>query len=556
MRATPWGVGAHAPRRTALRIRTPRPPVATGGCPAETSPRTTRGGEPRGLRSSVRPDNDAERAGEFFRCARAGVGRVSVTGLEIHDRARARRARHATAEGLSRGRNQVASHDDTTQKTWDELPFGALEVPPGYIAPKPKAPEPRTQFAPIPVEPQAAPSAQRSAGEHKDWRPQESRRGSARRGGRRRQRGDREQQGDQGPSAANEQGHAAAPSDAPDRNGAQTQREASAEDHAGSGAEAAHSNGNAQAFEQRGPDSGRPEWGQGRRRRRRGRRGHGDFQRDQAPGGQQGAPRAEFNDPARSGEALAPGADAPTTEEGTDVARGAPAEAQRDQGQRREWRDRRGGQRERSNEPRERNDTQVLSGMFLSEHGGFGVLRRQEAQYLPSKEDIWVPQHLVQRFKLRDGSIITGPCGRGTQHKFQLNNVDNVDGKDPREVMGLVAFKKLTSIDPDFHYQVGDVSGDVSMRILDVLCPVGRGSRGLIVAPPRSGKTILMRKFAAAIEQGYPDVKLMVLLVDERPEEATEWKRSTKGEVYVSTNDEQTKNHVQIAEVVWHRCQR
>jgi transcription termination factor Rho len=117
-------------------------------------------------------------------------------------------------------------------------------------------------------------------------------------------------------------------------------------------------------------------------------------------------------------------------------------------------------------------------------------------------------------------------------------------------------FKQLTSIDPDFHYAVGDVQGDVSMRVLDVVCPVGRGSRGLIVAPPRSGKTILMRKFANAITEGYPDVNLIVLLVDERPEEATEWQRSTKGQVFVSTNDEDTKNHVEIAEVVFKRCQR
>jgi transcription termination factor Rho len=103
---------------------------------------------------------------------------------------------------------------------------------------------------------------------------------------------------------------------------------------------------------------------------------------------------------------------------------------------------------------------------------------------------------------------------------------------------------------------VGDIQGDVSMRVLDVICPVGRGSRGLIVAPPRSGKTILMRKFANAITEGYPDVHLMVLLIDERPEEATEWKRTTKGQVFVSTNDEDTKNHVELAEAVFCRCQR
>ena len=148
----------------------------------------------------------------------------------------------------------MASHDDTTQKTWDELPFGALEVPPGYVAPKPKAPEPRTQFAPIPVEPQIPPSVQRSAGEHKDWRPQENRRGSARRGGRRRQRGDREQGGEQGAPSSNEAGQALAPSDGSERNGSGVERsefarEAAPEQSGGSGADTSLANGNAPAFE-------------------------------------------------------------------------------------------------------------------------------------------------------------------------------------------------------------------------------------------------------------------------------------------------------------------
>ena len=194
--------------------------------------------------------------------------------------------------------------------------------------------------------------------------------------------------------------------------------------------------------------------------------------------------------------------------------------------------------------------------MLVLEPGGWGLLRRIEAQYLPSKDDVWVPQHLIARLKLRDGSVISGPCTRGQQHKYELKAVDTVDGKDPREVLNLVPFKKLVSIDPDFHYAAGDITGDVSMRVLDIISPVGRGSRGLIVAPPRSGKTILMRKFANAITEGYPDVHLMVLLVDERPEEATEWKRATKGEVFVSTNDEDTRNHVALAEVVWKRATR
>jgi transcription termination factor Rho len=198
----------------------------------------------------------------------------------------------------------------------------------------------------------------------------------------------------------------------------------------------------------------------------------------------------------------------------------------------------------------------VGSGMFMADKGGFGTLRKLENQYLPTKQDIFVPQRLVQRFKLREGAIVEGPLGKGKKYKYELEGVTKVDGKDPKDLAQLRAFKSLTTIDPDFHYAVGDVTGDVSMRILDIIAPIGRGQRGLIVAQPRTGKTTLMRQFAKGIELGYPDVHLFVLLVDERPEEATDWVRSTKGQVFVSTSDEPPKNHVRLAEAVWKRCQR
>ncbi|MBK7877870.1 MAG: transcription termination factor Rho [Planctomycetes bacterium] len=196
------------------------------------------------------------------------------------------------------------------------------------------------------------------------------------------------------------------------------------------------------------------------------------------------------------------------------------------------------------------------TGMLVKEFGGIHVLRQLEHQYLQSKADIFVPDRLVHQHRLREGAIVTGRIGRGQKHKYALNDVFQVDGKDPQEVKNLPEFKSLTSIDPDFHYAVGDATGAVEMRIMDILCPVGRGQRGLIVAPPRAGKTTILRQFAKGIEVGYPDVHLFVLLVDERPEEATEWKRATKGQVFVSTSDESAKTHVQLAEGVWKRCQR
>ncbi|MFN0241457.1 MAG: transcription termination factor Rho [Planctomycetota bacterium] len=195
-------------------------------------------------------------------------------------------------------------------------------------------------------------------------------------------------------------------------------------------------------------------------------------------------------------------------------------------------------------------------GMYVAEGTTWGVLRQLEHQYLPSRQDIFVPERLVSQHRLREGAIVSGRIGRGQKHKYALIDVTTVDDKSPNEVKSLPVFKTLTTIDPDFHYAVGDATGDVSMRILDLICPVGRGQRGLIVAPPRAGKTTIMRQFAKGIEVGYPDVALMVLLVDERPEEATEWKRSTNGQVFVSTADESPKNHVQLAEVVWKRATR
>jgi transcription termination factor Rho len=135
--------------------------------------------------------------------------------------------------------------------------------------------------------------------------------------------------------------------------------------------------------------------------------------------------------------------------------------------------------------------------------------------------------------------------------------VHSIDGKSPRDAQLVPQFKNLVTVDPDFHYAVGDASGETTMRIMDLLCPVGRGQRGLIVAPPRTGKTTLLRHFAKGVSEGYPDVHLFVLLVDERPEEATDWKRSaTKAHVFASTSDESPKTHVQLAEAVWARCMR
>ncbi len=199
-----------------------------------------------------------------------------------------------------------------------------------------------------------------------------------------------------------------------------------------------------------------------------------------------------------------------------------------------------------------------MEGLLVLEKANHGQLRRREHGFLPSRDDVHVAPWQVQKYGLREGSLVQGRYRRGQgRNKWDLVEVLQVDGCDPREQRNVPAFKSLVTIDPDFHYALGDGSGEVSLKVVDCLCPIGRGQRGLIVASPRSGKTVLLQQIAKAVEQVYPDVHLMVLLVDERPEEATEWRRSVqRGEVFVSTNDEPAKKHVELAEVVWRRARR
>jgi transcription termination factor Rho len=202
---------------------------------------------------------------------------------------------------------------------------------------------------------------------------------------------------------------------------------------------------------------------------------------------------------------------------------------------------------------RQGGEVREVEGMVVLEHASHGRLRSFEHSLMPHKNDVHISPRFVQQFQLRDGEIVKGTYGRGQgKNKYDLVEIQSIDGLDPREAKKLPHFKRLTSIDPDFHYAVGDGSRDTSLRIIDLICPIGRGQRGLIVAPPRSGKTILLQKFSHAIEEIYPEVELIVLLVDERPEEATEWKRTVqRGKVFVSTNDELHRNHVELCEAVW-----
>jgi transcription termination factor Rho len=190
---------------------------------------------------------------------------------------------------------------------------------------------------------------------------------------------------------------------------------------------------------------------------------------------------------------------------------------------------------------------------------GYGFLRSIERNFEPSPDDLFVPTAAVRRYGLRLGSYIEGTIGppRGRGGNYAIERVDRVDGIDPEAAFNRPAYKQLVSIDPTEQYLMEDGSGDLTLRVIDLLTPIGKGQRALITASPRSGKTIILQKIAKRIMEGYPETHLMVLLIDERPEEATDFSRViTHGEVIYSTNDEPPSHGVRVAELAAERAKR
>ena len=207
-----------------------------------------------------------------------------------------------------------------------------------------------------------------------------------------------------------------------------------------------------------------------------------------------------------------------------------------------------------------KQELQSCTGIIEIRKDGGGFLRQSSNDLMAKDSDPMLPKDLVQRFALKNGSLIVGSgfCSSGHQ-SARVNKVDTIDGQTPSEYRRNKSFKKRTVIDPDFHYELGPhpQEGQLSMRVIDLLSPIGRGQRALLVAPPRTGKTTIMMDIASAMEALYPDVHLIVLLIDERPEEATYWKRNiTNGEVFVSTMDQSPENHTRLSELVQFRAER
>jgi len=189
---------------------------------------------------------------------------------------------------------------------------------------------------------------------------------------------------------------------------------------------------------------------------------------------------------------------------------------------------------------------------------GFGFLRSPNYNYLPCPDDIYISPSQIRKFELRTGDTVSGqirPPKEGERY-FALLKVEAVNFESPEAAKDKVLFDNLTPIYPNVRYKLETKTIDTSMRIIDLLTPIGKGQRGMIVAPPYSGKTIIMQKIANSIATNFPDTIIMVLLIDERPEEVTDMQRSVKGEVISSTFDEPAERHVQVAEMVLEKAKR
>ncbi len=189
---------------------------------------------------------------------------------------------------------------------------------------------------------------------------------------------------------------------------------------------------------------------------------------------------------------------------------------------------------------------------------GYGFLRSSDYNYLPSPDDIYVSPSQIKRFSLRTGDFVSGqvrPPKEGERF-FALLRVEAVNGKDPEAVRERTLFDNLTPLYPTKRLKLESAPGEYSMRVIDMLSPIGKGQRGLIVAPPKTGKTILLQKIANSISRNHPEVKLIILLIDERPEEVTDMQRSVQAEVISSTFDEPAERHVQVANMVIEKAKR
>jgi transcription termination factor Rho len=189
---------------------------------------------------------------------------------------------------------------------------------------------------------------------------------------------------------------------------------------------------------------------------------------------------------------------------------------------------------------------------------GFGFLRAPDYNYLPGPDDIYISPSQIRRFNLRTGDTVSGQIRppKESERYFALLKVESVNFEDPEEARNKILFDNLTPLYPQEKFVLETTQDVLSARIMDLLTPIGKGQRGLIVSPPRAGKTILLQTLANSITKNHEEVILIVLLIDERPEEVTDMQRSVRGEVISSTFDEPAQRHVQVAEMVIEKAKR
>ncbi|HIM78290.1 MAG TPA: transcription termination factor Rho [Rhodospirillales bacterium] len=208
------------------------------------------------------------------------------------------------------------------------------------------------------------------------------------------------------------------------------------------------------------------------------------------------------------------------------------------------------------------NDVAIFGiGVLEVLQDGFGFLRSPEANYLPGPDDIYVSPSQVRRFALRTGDTVEGEIRspKEGERYFALLKINQINFADPGDVRHRINFDNLTPLYPDEHLEMEQNDPelkDPTTRVIDLICPIGKGQRALIVAPPRTGKTVMLQNIAHSISLNHPEVYLIVLLIDERPEEVTDMDRSVKGEVISSTFDEPAVRHVQVAEMVIEKAKR
>ena len=208
------------------------------------------------------------------------------------------------------------------------------------------------------------------------------------------------------------------------------------------------------------------------------------------------------------------------------------------------------------------NDVAIFGiGVLEVLQDGFGFLRSPEANYLPGPDDIYVSPSQVRRFGLRTGDTVEGEIRspKSGERYFALLKINQINFSDPGDVRHRINFDNLTPLYPDEQLEMEKENledSDLTTRVIDLICPIGKGQRALIVSPPRTGKTVMLQNIAHSITQNHPECYLIVLLIDERPEEVTDMARSVKGEVVSSTFDEPASRHVQVAEMVIEKAKR